>query len=82
MGPSGFGSGGGITVFSPDTLDGGHWAAGARITYTRPERRSDAELKALNPKVNGADEQPAKVIEELFPELRKLVEEAETAVKK
>ena len=47
MGPSGFGSGGGIGVFTPDTLDAGHWAAGFRLTYTRPERRSDAELEAL-----------------------------------
>jgi hypothetical protein len=47
MGPSGFGSGGGMSVFSPDTLDGGHWAAGLRLTYTRPEQRSDAELEAL-----------------------------------
>jgi hypothetical protein len=47
MGPSGFGSGGGMSVFSPDTLDGGHWAAGLRLAYTRPEQRSDAELKAL-----------------------------------
>jgi hypothetical protein len=47
MGPSGFGSGGGMTVFTPDTMDGGHWAAGLRLTYTRPEQRSDAELEAL-----------------------------------
>ena len=47
MGPSGFGSGGGMSVFSPDTLDGGHWAAGLRLTYTRPEQRSDATLEAL-----------------------------------
>jgi len=47
LGPSGFGSGGGMTVFSPDTLDGGHWAAGFRLTYTRPEQRSDEELEAL-----------------------------------
>ncbi len=36
-----------MTVFGPDTLDGGHWAAGFRLAYTRPERRSDAELDAL-----------------------------------
>ena len=47
MGPSGFGSGGGMSVFSPDTLDDGHWAAGLRLTYTRPEQRSDEELEAL-----------------------------------
>ncbi|MGE5562624.1 MAG: hypothetical protein ACM3ZV_04865 [Bacillota bacterium] len=46
MGPSGFGSGGGMSVFSPDTLDGGHWAAGFRLSYTRPEQRPDAELEA------------------------------------
>ena len=47
LGASAYGSGGGMTVFSPDTLDGGHWAAGFRLTYTRPEQRSDAELAAL-----------------------------------
>ncbi len=47
MGPSGFGAGGGMSVFTPDTLDAGHWAAGFRLSYTRPERRSDAELAAL-----------------------------------
>ena len=47
MGPSGFGSGGGMSVFSPDTLDGGDWVAGFRLAYTRPEQRSDASLEAL-----------------------------------
>ncbi len=47
MGPSGVGSGGGMSVFGPDTLDAGHGAAGFRLTYTRPERRTDAELEAL-----------------------------------
>ena len=47
MGPSGFGSGGGMSVFSPDTLDESHWSAGLRLTYTRPEQRPDAELAAL-----------------------------------
>lgn len=47
LGPSGVGSGGGLTVFGPDTLDGGHWSAGLRVVYTRPEQRSDAELAAL-----------------------------------
>jgi hypothetical protein len=36
-----------MTVFTPDTLDAGHWSAGFRLTYTRPEQRSDAELQAL-----------------------------------
>lgn len=47
VGPSGVGSGGGLSVFGPDTLDGGHWAAGLRVVYTRPEQRSDAGLAAL-----------------------------------
>jgi hypothetical protein len=47
MGPSGFGSGGGMSVFTPDTLDAGHWSLGLRLAYTRPEHRSDAELIAL-----------------------------------
>jgi Putative MetA-pathway of phenol degradation len=47
VGPSGVGSGGGLSVFGPDTLDAGHWAAGLRMLYTRPEQRSDAELEAL-----------------------------------
>jgi hypothetical protein len=47
MGPSGFGAGGGMSVSDPGTLDAGHWAAGLRLTYARPERRSDAELQAL-----------------------------------
>jgi hypothetical protein len=47
MGPSGFGSGGGMSVFTPDTLDAGHWSAGFRLTYTRPEQRPDKELEAL-----------------------------------
>ena len=47
VGPSGLGSGGGLSVFGPDTLDAGHWAAGLRVLYTRPEQRSDAELAAL-----------------------------------
>lgn len=46
-GPSGVGSGSGLNVFSPDTLDEGHAAIGFRILYTRPEPRSDAELEAL-----------------------------------
>ena len=47
VGPSGVGSGGGASVFGPDTLDAGHWATGLRLLYTRPEQRSDAELEAL-----------------------------------
>jgi hypothetical protein len=47
MGPSGFGSGGAMTVFSPETMDGDHWAAGFRLAYTRAEQRSDEALEAL-----------------------------------
>ena len=36
-----------MSVFAPDTLDAGHWSFGFRLAYTRPERRSDAELAAL-----------------------------------
>lgn len=36
-----------MSVFSPDTLDQGHWSAGLRLTYTRPQQRSDAALEAL-----------------------------------
>lgn len=48
LGPGGVGPGGGLSVFGPDTLDGGHWATGLRLVYTRPEQRSDAELVALS----------------------------------
>lgn len=54
MGPSGYGSGGGTTVFGADTLDGGHWSAGFRLAYTKPEQRSDAELEALAARGVGA----------------------------
>jgi len=47
MGPSGLGSGSGLAVFSPDTLDEGHGGIGLRLVYTRPEHRSDAELEDL-----------------------------------
>src|SRR4051794_7109653 len=47
MGPGSVGSGGGMAVFDPGTLDAGHWAAGLRLTYTKPEQRSDAELASL-----------------------------------
>ena len=46
LGPSGFG-GGGASVFGPDTFDAGHWAAGLRLTFTKPDQRSDAELASL-----------------------------------
>lgn len=46
-GPSGVGSGSGLDVFSPDTLDEGHGAIGLRLLYTRPDHRSDQELAAL-----------------------------------
>src|SRR3954453_18263739 len=54
MGPSGFGSGGGMTVFGADTLDGGHWAAGFQLRTTKPEQRSDAALQALAARGIGA----------------------------
>ena len=47
MGPTGAGTGSGMTVFGPDTLDAGHAAVGFRLTNTRPEQRSDEELEAL-----------------------------------
>jgi hypothetical protein len=47
LGPSGVGSGSGLNVFSPDTLDEGHGGIGLRLVYTRPDRRSDSELEAL-----------------------------------
>lgn len=47
MGASGFGSGGGMSVFTPDTLDEAHWSAGFRLSYTHPKQRSDGELEAL-----------------------------------
>src|SRR3954451_8090038 len=48
VGPSGFGAGGGLTVFSPETMDAGHWSTGFRLSYTRPEQRSDEGLEALS----------------------------------
>jgi len=48
MGPSGVGSGGGLNVLSPGTLDEGQSAVGLRLTYARPERRSNAELRSLS----------------------------------
>jgi hypothetical protein len=47
MGPTGAGTGGGMAVFGPDTLDSGRGAAGFRLIYTRPEQRSDTRLEAL-----------------------------------
>lgn len=47
MGPGGVNSGGGLTVLSAETLDEGHGALGFRLTYTRPDQRSDTELEAL-----------------------------------
>lgn len=46
-GPTAVGSGGGITVLGPDTLDDGQASAGFRLTYTRPDQRSDEVLEAL-----------------------------------
>jgi hypothetical protein len=47
MGPSGVGSGGGQFVFGPETLDEGDGSVGFRLTYARPDQRSDEELKVL-----------------------------------
>jgi hypothetical protein len=47
LGPGGVGSGGGLTIFSPDTLDAGNGVIGFRLVYNRPEQRSDAALEAL-----------------------------------
>lgn len=46
-GPTALGAGSGINVLSPDTLDEGKAAGGFRLTYTRPNQRSDDELEAL-----------------------------------
>ena len=48
LGPSSVGSGGGLSVFGPDTLDAGHWATGLRVVYTRPEQRTATELEELS----------------------------------
>jgi hypothetical protein len=47
VGPGSVEGGGGMTVFSPGTLDAGHGALGFRILYSRPQQRSDEELEAL-----------------------------------
>jgi hypothetical protein len=44
-------------------------------------RKLDAELKTLNPEVNGDDEEVALAIREMFPKLRRLIELAESATK-
>ena len=47
-GPTGVGgSGGGIDVQGPATLEAGHFAVGARVSVTMPQDRPDAELEAL-----------------------------------
>jgi hypothetical protein len=47
VGPSSVGPGGGLSVFTPDTLDAGHASVGFRLSYSRPEQRSDQKLEAL-----------------------------------
>ena len=47
MGPSGVGTGGGQFVFGPETLDQGRGSVGFRLTYTRPDQRSDDKLESL-----------------------------------
>jgi hypothetical protein len=47
-GPTGVGgSGGGIDVQGPETLEAGHFAIGQQTTLNLPQDRSDAELAAL-----------------------------------
>jgi hypothetical protein len=46
-GPAGVGPGASMNVLSPDTLERGDAAAGFRLTYVRPDQRSDEELEAL-----------------------------------
>lgn len=46
-GPTGVGSGEGVNVIAPDTLDAGAKSIGFRLTYARPDQRTDAELEAL-----------------------------------
>lgn len=45
--PTVAGTGGGISVAGPDTLEDGQWFVGARTIYVRPDQRSDEELAAL-----------------------------------
>jgi hypothetical protein len=47
-GPTGIGgNGASLNVLSPDTLERGKASVGFRLTYTRPDQRSDAELAIL-----------------------------------
>jgi len=46
-GPTGIGAGTSLNVLSPDTLERGDASVGFRLTYTRPEQRSDEELENL-----------------------------------
>ncbi len=46
-GPTGVGTGASMNVLSPDTLEKGDASAGFRLTYVRPDQRSDEELEAL-----------------------------------
>ena len=46
-GPSGVGGGAGLSVPGPGMLTPGQWAAGFRLTFNKPDDRSDAELAAL-----------------------------------
>ena len=41
------GAGSGINVLSPDTMRDGDWFVGSRLTYARPDQRSDEELATL-----------------------------------
>jgi len=45
--PTVAGTGGGISVAGPDTLEDGQWFIGARTIYVRPDQRSDEGLAAL-----------------------------------
>jgi hypothetical protein len=48
-GPSGgFGAGGALNVLTPDTLDGGAGSAYVRLTYLRPQQRSEDKLTKLS----------------------------------
>jgi hypothetical protein len=46
-GPGALGASGGMNVVGPETLGAGMGAVGFRLSYTRPDQRSDAELEAL-----------------------------------
>ena len=46
-GPTAVDAGGGLTVLGADTLDEGQSSIGFRLTYVRPDQRSDAELEAF-----------------------------------